>query len=127
MRGRVHRHVGGGEVIRDLILRESEVRVTWNLGPSIFLVRKKYWRELTSGPPSQMPKKNDEKVPYFFAVLLALLVRRHGYVTKRIDQRRGSRAITEATGRRLRASMAAKISKPDIIFLIFRVFSSSVG
>jgi hypothetical protein len=27
------------------------VRVTWNLGPSIFFVRKKYWRELTSGPP----------------------------------------------------------------------------
>ncbi len=26
MRGRVHRHVGGGEVIRDLILRESEER-----------------------------------------------------------------------------------------------------
>jgi hypothetical protein len=26
VRGRVHRHVGGGEVIRDLILRESEER-----------------------------------------------------------------------------------------------------
>ena len=33
--------------------RSTEVRVTWNLGPSIFLVRKKYWRELTSGPPSR--------------------------------------------------------------------------
>ena len=32
--------------------RSTEVRVTWNLGPSIFLVRKKYWRELTSGPPT---------------------------------------------------------------------------
>ena len=41
----------GGGVIRVLILRESEVRVTWNLGPSIFFVRQKYWRELTSGPP----------------------------------------------------------------------------
>ena len=46
----MHRHDGVGEVIRDLILRESEVRMTWNLGPSIFLVRKKNWRELTSGP-----------------------------------------------------------------------------
>ena len=52
-----------------------------------------------------MPKKNDEKVPYLSAVSLALSVRR--YVTKRIDRRRGSRAIPEATGRRLRASMAA--------------------
>ena len=46
-----------------------------------------------------MPKKNDKKVPYLSAVLLALSVRR--YVTKRINQRRGSRAIREATGRRL--------------------------
>jgi hypothetical protein len=41
-------------------------------------------------------KKNDEKVPYLQVVSLALSVRR--YVTKRIDRRRGSRAIREATG-----------------------------
>jgi hypothetical protein len=43
-----------------------------------------------------MPLKNDEKLPYLSAVLLALSVRR--YVTECIDRRRGSRAITEATG-----------------------------
>jgi hypothetical protein len=52
-------------------------------------------------------KKNDEKVPYLQVVLPALLVRR--YVTKRIDRRRGSRAIMEATGRLHRASIAADI------------------
>jgi hypothetical protein len=26
--------------------------VTWNLGPSIFFVRKKYWREPNCGPPT---------------------------------------------------------------------------
>jgi hypothetical protein len=41
--------------------------------------------------------KNDEKVPYLSAVSLALLLVCR-YVTKRIDQRRGSRSITEATG-----------------------------
>ena len=51
--GRVEHHCEGGEVKSDLILRESEVRVTWNLGPSIFFVRKIYWRELTSGPPTK--------------------------------------------------------------------------
>jgi hypothetical protein len=55
-------------------------------------------------------KKNDEKVPYLRVVSLALSVRR--YVTKRIDQRRGSRAIREATGRRHRASIAAN-SRPS--------------
>ena len=55
-----------------------------------------------------MPLKKYEKVPYLSAVSLALSVRR--YVTKRIDRRRGSRAIREATGRRHRASIAAEIS-----------------
>ena len=45
--------------------RSTEVRVTWNLGPSIFLVRKKYWRELTSGPPSitRFMQITSKKVP----------------------------------------------------------------
>jgi hypothetical protein len=40
----------------------------------------------------RMPLKKYEKVPYLSAVSLALLVRRD--VTKRIDRRRGSRAMT---------------------------------
>jgi hypothetical protein len=71
-------------------------------------------------------QKKDKKVPYLSAVSLALAVR--WYVTNHIDQLRGSRAITIATGRHLQASMAADISKPDIIFrFFFRVFSLSVG
>ena len=64
--------------------------------------------------------KKNEKVPYLSAILLALSVRR--YVTERIARRRGSRAITEATGRRLRASMAADISNRDILFHDFSSF-----
>jgi hypothetical protein len=67
-----------------------------------------------------MPKENDKKVPYLSAVSLALSVRR--YVTKRIDRRRGSRAIPEATGRRLRASMAADNPPSDIFFRDFSSF-----
>jgi|LakMenE18May11ns_1017448.scaffolds.fasta_scaffold9600803_1 hypothetical protein len=67
-----------------------------------------------------MPKKNDEKVPYLSAVSLALSVRR--YVTKRIDRRRGSRAIREATGRLHRASMAADSRPSDIFFCDFPSF-----
>ena len=67
-----------------------------------------------------MPKKNDEKVPYLSAVSLALSVRR--YVTKRIDRRRGSRAIREATGRRHRASIAADSRPSDILFRDFLSF-----
>ncbi len=48
-----------------------------------------------------------KKVSYLSAILLALSV--HRYKTKCIDQQKGSRAITEATGRRLRASMAASV------------------
>jgi hypothetical protein len=72
------------------------------------------------GQGGQMQKKNDEKVPYLSAVSLTLSVRR--YVTKRIDRRRRSRAIPEATGRRLQASIAADISKPDIFFRDFSSF-----
>ena len=67
-----------------------------------------------------MKKKNDEKVPYLSAVSLALSVRR--YVTKRVDRRRGSRAITEATGRRLQASMAADICHRSVFFRSFPSF-----
>jgi hypothetical protein len=64
-----------------------------------------------------------QKTTILSAILLALSVRQ--YVTKRIDRQRGSRAIMEAAGRCLRASMAADISKPDIFCEFFRVFSSS--
>ena len=47
----------------------------------------------TTGSQSE---KNDEKAPYLSAVSLALAVRR--YDIKHIAQRRGSRAMTEATG-----------------------------
>ena len=67
-----------------------------------------------------MPKKNDEKVPYLSAVSLALSVRR--YVTERIDRRRGSRAIREATGRRHRASVAADIRHRSVFFRFFLEF-----
>jgi hypothetical protein len=67
-----------------------------------------------------MPKKNDEKVSYLQVVSLALSVRR--YVTKRIDRRRRSRAIREATGRRLRASRAADSRPSDIFFRDFFSF-----
>ena len=67
-----------------------------------------------------MKKKNDEKVPYLSAVSLALSVRR--YVTKRVDRRRGSRAITDATGRRLQASMAADICHRSVFFRFFSEF-----
>jgi hypothetical protein len=66
------------------------------------------------------PWINDQKVPYLSAVLLALSVRQ--YVTERIARQRGSRAITEATGQRLWASMAAD-SRPSDIFSVF-FFSS---
>ncbi len=71
----------------------------------------------------RMPKKNDEKVSYLQVVSLALSVRR--YVTKRIDRRRGSRAIREATGRRLRASIAADICHRSVFFRVFFGFFSS--
>ena len=72
------------------------------------------------GRRGQMPKKNDEKVPYLSAVSLALSVRRYG--TERIDRRRGFRAIREATGRRHRASIAAN-SRPSVsVFLFFLEF-----
>ena len=67
-----------------------------------------------------MPKKNDKKVPYLLAVLLALAVRR--YITERIARRRGSRAITEATGRLHRASIAADSRPSDIFFRFFLSF-----
>jgi hypothetical protein len=67
-----------------------------------------------------MPKKNDEKVPYLSAVSLALSVRRYG--TERIDRRRGSRAIREATGRRHRASVAADIRHRSVFFRFFLEF-----
>jgi hypothetical protein len=72
------------------------------------------------GRRGRMPKKNDEKVSYLQVVSLALSVRR--YVTKRIDQRRGSRAIPEATGRRLRASIAADICHRSVFFRVFLGF-----
>ncbi len=75
------------------------------------------------GQRVRMPLKKYKKVPYLSAVLLALSMRR--YVTKHIDRRRGSRAIPEATGRRLRASMAADICHRSVFFLFFQVFSSS--
>ena len=68
----------------------------------------------------RMPLKKYKKVSYLQVVSLALSVRR--YVTKRIDRRRGSRAIPEATGRRLRASMAADSWPSDIIFRDFWSF-----
>ncbi len=53
------------------------------------------------GQRGRMPKKNDKKVPYLLAVLLALSVRR--YVTKRIDRRRGPglsrKPLVDASGR----------------------------
>jgi hypothetical protein len=76
------------------------------------------------GQRGLMPKKSDEKIPYLLAVLLALVVRRYG--TERIARRKGSRAITEATGRRHRASIAADIWI-QTFFLFFFVFSLSVG
>ena len=75
------------------------------------------------GQRVQMPLKKYEKVPYLSAVSLALSVRR--YVTKRIARRRGSRAIPEATGRRLRASMAADICHRSVFFRDFSSFLSS--
>jgi hypothetical protein len=72
------------------------------------------------GRRGRMPKKNDEKVSYLQVVSLALSVRR--YVTKRIDRRRRSRAIREATGRRLRASRAADSRPSDIFFRDFFSF-----
>ncbi len=72
------------------------------------------------GQRVQMLKKNEEKVSYLSAVSIALSVRR--YVTKRIDRRRGSRAIPEATGRRLRASMAADICHRSVFFRFFFEF-----
>ena len=59
------------------------------------------------GRRGRMTKKNDEKVPYLSAVSLALSVRRYG--TERIARRRGSRAITDATGRLHQVSIAAAI------------------
>jgi len=56
--------------------------------------------------------KNDEKAPYLPAVLPDMVVRR--YNTVRIARWRGSRATTEATGRRHRASIAADRCKSDI-------------
>ncbi len=44
-------------------------------------------------------KEKDKKAPYLLAVLLTLVVRR--YEIKHITPWRGSRAITEATGRHL--------------------------
>ncbi len=67
-----------------------------------------------------MPKKNDKKVPFLFAISLALAVRRYG--TERIARRRGSRAIREATGRLHRASMAADSRPSDIFFCDFPSF-----
>jgi hypothetical protein len=67
-----------------------------------------------------MPLKKYEKVLYLSAVSLALAVRR--YVTKRIDRRRGSRAIPEATGRRLRSSVAADICNRSVFFRFFWSF-----
>ncbi len=57
----------------------SEVRVTWNLGPSIFFVRKKYWRELTSGPPNfGIVRPNQQQylriIPFWIVMLPAALV-----------------------------------------------------
>jgi hypothetical protein len=68
----------------------------------------------------RMPLKKYEKVPYLLAVSLALSVRR--YVTKRIDRQRGSRAIPEATGRRLRASIVADICHRSVFFRDFSSF-----
>jgi hypothetical protein len=67
-----------------------------------------------------MQKNNNEKVPYLQVVSLALLVRR--YVTECIDRWRGSRAVTEATGRRLRTSVAANSRPSDILFRDFSRF-----
>jgi hypothetical protein len=72
------------------------------------------------GRQVRMSLKNEEKVPYLSAVSLALSVRR--YVTKRIDRRSGSRAIPEATCRRLRASMAADICNRSVFFRDFLSF-----
>ena len=67
-----------------------------------------------------MPKKNGKKVIYLYVLSLVLLVRR--YVTKCINRLRGSRAITEATGRHLWVSIVADISNPDIFPIFFSFF-----
>ncbi len=77
-------------------------------------------RIASDGQRVRMPLKKYKKVPYLSAVSLALSVRR--YVTKRIAQRRGSRAIPEATGRRLRASVAADICNRPVFFRFFWSF-----
>ena len=52
--GRVHRHIEGGEVKRDLFSRESTKHVTWNSGLIFVWFQKINWRELTCVPPTTM-------------------------------------------------------------------------
>ncbi len=72
------------------------------------------------GQRVRTPFKKYKKVPYLSAVSLALSVRR--YVTKRIDRRMGSRAITEATDRRLRASVAADMQSVSVFPFFWEFF-----
>ncbi len=68
----------------------------------------------------RMPLKNTKK--YYTCRPFRWPWRCAGYVTKHIDRRRGSRAIPEATGRRLQSSVAADICNRSVFFRFFWSF-----
>ncbi len=74
-----------------------------------------------SGQRGCMQENSTKKAPYLLAISMAVVVRRYNTVC--IAQWRGSRAMTEATGWRHRASIAGNSRQLAKKCRFFRVFS----